>query len=261
MEKIKIGIIGSDSFHTVALVKQYQNMSNVDIVFVDKTIRGNMKMSLDRQPRFESMLEESVTLREVDLSNHEMVDIYLVLNVDSSTHLNTIKELEKYNKPIFVDKPIFTNISDFSKISGKVMSSSGLRFTDFIKEVDVADNILIEGPLFYVDEVESYFWYGIHMVEMLQAITNDVIQIDSVKSYEKYEIVTGKSGTHSFKIKGYYDDTNFKVSVKDKSFELSSYDHLYSSLAKAILATDSWVSLDETKKVIQAILDINALKK
>lgn len=257
---MRLGIIGADSFHTVALVNQYLKMEAVEIVFVDSTLRGTMKMSGQRQKRFETMLEGKIDLRPIDLYHHEDVDLYLVLNVDSKTHLKTIQILKQYKKPIFVDKPIFTNLDDFDSLSGKIMSSSGLRFTQFIKDVPLQEVIKIEGPLEYVDEVEGYFWYGIHLVEMLQTLTHDTIAIDSVAVFDTYEMVCGSSGAHRFEIIGHYEPSNFKVKVEDVVFELSSYDHLYERLAKAILDVDAWISLEDTKHVIEAILAINALK-
>lgn len=256
MKKIQLGIIGCDSYHTVTLVEQYLKMDGVEIVFVDNTIRGNMNMSLKRQARFEHALKDRVKLEKIDLNNHQAVDLYLILNVDSSEHLNTIKALTQYNKPIFVDKPIFSNMESFDEVKANIMSSSALRFASFMKDVVLSNPIIIEAPIEFVEEVEGYFWYGIHMLEMLQTLSKSSISIESFED----NIVRGTSGAYDFELRG-LSESNFKVLTESGVYELESYEDLYHSLAMAILDTQSWQTLDNTKMVIEAVLSINSLMR
>lgn len=260
MERIRLGLIGADSFHCVALVDQYLKMVHVDIVFLDTTIRGDMNMTHKRQPRFMKMLEGKVPLKSIDLNDHEPVDMYLILNVDSKTHLSTLQTLQQYKKPIFVDKPMFTDLKSFDQIEGTIMSSSALRFADFLKEMTLDGDIHIEAPLFFVDEVQDYFWYGIHMVEMLETLTDAPIDIESIEFIENGECVTGLSNGHRFKLVGLYEEVNFKVTVGSQVYELESYDHLYKNLALAILDVTSWPNIERCKRVIQTVLTINHKK-
>lgn len=260
MEILKVGIIGADSYHCVALVEQYLKMEHVQVTFVDTTIRGHLDMSLERQERFLNMLRGKVVLEEIDLQNHMTVDLYIVLNTDSSTHLSTIMALSKYQVPIFVDKPIFTDLSSFNQVTGTVMSSSGLRFVDMVRDITCANHIDIEAPLFYVDGVDGYFWYGIHMVEILESLTNASMSIDSIEVEEDGEVIKGHSGEHTFRLHGKYSDVNFKISTGNETRELLSYDHLYYSLAKSILDVDTWPSLSRTKRVIETVIEINHKK-
>lgn len=264
-KKIKIGMIGCDTFHTPVLLEQFQNHLDVEVVWVDKTYRTSLEASYQRQPRFEAMIDGKVNLVELDLKNHEPVDFYCILTLDASLHLEIINTLSVYQKPIFVDKPIFYNLEDFNQLkTKKIMSSSGLRFCDFVKEVKASEPIFIEGPLSFVEDIEGYFFYGIHLVEMLQTITKAPIKVESVFIDEKYELIKGQSGEFNFELKGIkVGDPAFCIRNGDKYYELSSYDHLYNSLAKAIIEYDyeQDILLRTSKIVIETILEMNKLRK
>lgn len=256
--KMRIGIIGCDSFHAPILLKQFQDKLNVDVAFVDITLRSTLDVSKKRQVRFESMIEDKTLLKFIDLDDHEAVDLYCILNMDASQHLETIQALAAKHKPIFVDKPIFNNIQDFDAIKGmNIMSSSGLRYCDFIKDVKLDNHILIEGPLSFMEGVEGYFWYGIHLVEMLHTLTSSAIHLESVQVFEDKEVVRGKSGDYSFELIGYYDEaTNFSI---NKNYKLSSYDDLYYSLAHAIVNFKE--NMESAKTVITTVESINIMRK
>lgn len=260
MEKVVVGIIGADSYHTVALVEQFLEMENVRIAFVDTIIRGNLAMSATRQERFEKILSGKVPLKKIDLKSHEGVDMYLVLNVDSSCHLEVLNSLKHYDKPIYIDKPIFQDLESFKQVESQVMSSSGLRFADFMKDVVIEDSIVIEAPLSYMEGIDGYFWYGIHMVEMLETISKSNIEIQSVTKTDYGELVSGVSAGIEFELRGHYDNINFSVICANGRHELSSYEHLYHSLALAILNINQWLPLDRTKNVIEAVIEINKKK-
>lgn len=259
--KIKIGIIGCDSFHTPAFIEQFLKRDDCDVVWVDKTIRSTLDFSIQRQERLETLVDSRISLELIDLNNHESVDVYCILNVDASQHLGVIEQIKAYGKPIFVDKPIFHDLLSFEHVQTlPILSCSGFRFCDFVKEAKGARNVKIVGPLSFVEGIEGYFWYGIHHIEMLHTITGSPINIESFEITDRGHILKGKSGNTTFEIFGQtVDDIMFSVEYDGNYAELESYDTLYKSLTNAILEFSKHPSynLEHTKEVIQTIININ----
>ena len=187
--KMNIGIIGADSFHVSAFVtllfedqsfrSQFESIS----IYIDKT--SDMKLSVDRQ----SMIIEKLSSYDINwVNNIESLldsDAYMILSVDANTHLPHFKSLMDQGKPIFIDKPLTYNIEEAQEIEQlmlesktEVFSSSALRFSPFLEKAKKAsevcfDLIELSGPLLFQEEIEGYYWYGIHMLDMLGIFGNE----------------------------------------------------------------------------------------
>lgn len=261
--KIRIGIIGCDSFHTPAFINQFIKRDDCEVAWVDKTLRSSLEFSANRQQRLETLVDKSIKMEIIDLQNHEEVDLYCVLNVDASKHMGVIEQIRIFDKPIFVDKPIFHDLLSFEHINSlPILSCSGFRFCKFLNEAKQSNNIKIVGPLSFVDGIDGYFWYGIHHIEMLHTITNSPIQIDSLEITETGHILKGNSGNKTFEIFGQtVDDIMFSVEYDGKKSTLDSYDTLYESLTDAIIdfSKNPYYSLDKTKEVIKTLININEI--
>lgn len=262
-EKIRIGIVGCDSFHTPALSNQFLLRDDCEIVWIDKTLRSNLAFSKERQPRLESMIHPSLTLTEIDLLHHDPVDVYCILNVDSHHHLSILNTLSKMGKPIFVDKPMFDNLESFVNLPDvPMLSCSGFRFCDFLKTDKKSGHIKIYGPLSFVDGIRGYFWYGIHHIEMLHTLTRSRIELSSLEICDRGHTVRGTSGNFTFEIFGQtVDDLMFGYEIDNQRYELKSYDDLYRSLADGIIkfAKNPTTSINNTQEVIRAVLYLNDL--
>lgn len=257
---LKIGIIGCDSYHTVALYDNFRKMDNVEIIWIDKTIRGNLQVSKARQEKFEKMIENNKILQEIDFIEHETVDAYCILNVDPNTHLEIIQSLDK-RKPIFVDKPIFTCMNFFDQVKEyQIMSHSALRFHKFWEDKEEFSHIELEGPISFVEGIEGYFWYGIHLVELLHTITNESIIIKDVIESKDNDIILGISGKFSFEIKAEKTkNIPFTVRFGSNIYTLDSYPLMYQSLANSIIKffLTKKSDINESRHIIQTIIDIN----
>ncbi len=259
--KIKIGIIGCDSFHTPAFVKQFMLREDCEVVWVDKTLNSSLDFSSKRQPRLEAMIDPSINVDTIDLQNHEAVDIYCILNVDATKHLEVIEKIRNFDKPIFVDKPIFHDLLSFEHVTSlPILSCSGFRFCDFYSDAKNAKHIKINGPLSFVDGINGYFWYGIHHIEILHTITMAPINIESLEITSLGHRIKGTSGDKTFEIFGQtVDDIMFSVEYDGQKGILDSYETLYKCLTNRIIefARSPQYTLDSTREVIKTLIELN----
>lgn len=261
--KIRIGIIGCDSFHTPAFINQFIKRDDCEVVWVDKTLRSSLEFSANRQERLETLVDTSIKMETIDLQNHEEVDLYCVLNVDASKHMGVIEQIRIFDKPIFVDKPIFHDLLSFEHVySLPILSCSGFRFCEFLDNAKEAKHIKIIGPLSFVEGIQGYFWYGIHHVEMLHTISGSPINIESLEISDNGHTIKGNTGDKTFEIFGQtVDDIMFSVEYDGIISTLDSYDTLYESLTNGIIefSKTPYNSLDNTKEVIKTLIKINEL--
>src|SRR5699024_1700841 len=94
------------------------------------------------------------------------------------THADLARPFIEAGMPVFIDKPMTTVYADAvalfdlaEKHNAPLMSSSALRFPveldrDAIDACGTLSSILTVGP-------EEWFYYGVHVVELLGAVTND----------------------------------------------------------------------------------------
>lgn len=264
ISKVRIGIVGCDSFHTPELIRQFSKRTDCEVTWVDCHSYSNLKFAKEREISMIGNIPKEMVDYSINLLNHPEVDLYCVLNVDASTHLDTYNVLKRYNKPIFIDKPIFYDLKSFDKLGDvPILSSSGLRFCQFLKELPKSGDLIINGPLAYVDGIDGYFWYGIHLIEMLHTVGSGTISKLHYEKKSDCEIISGIIGKRNFIINGYYKDPEYSVSINNESYKLESMDMMYASLADAIIkfALNPIDKLSESKKVIKTILDIHNLKE
>lgn len=266
---IRIGIIGSDSSHTLAFIKEFQKYPTCAVMWVDINNRSNLSFSKTRSEKIIETLKEMNIPLVTKLEDREVVDAYCILNLDADTHVSIYEEISHENKPVFIDKPIFYQLEDFEKINDLVLSSSALRYTDFIKRACLDNegsmkDIYIEGPLSFVEGIDGYFWYGIHLVEILHTLCDDEALIRSFKKDVGYEEIRGKCKTSEFTIKGItIGDPGFLVKINGKQYSINDDEKsIYTNLIQEI------VNFFETKevktngrRVIETVLKINEMRE
>ena len=105
-------------------------------------------------------------------------------SVDGRVHLQQIRALARYGKPVLIDKPFTVSAADAAEIIRlaeqfrvPIMSSSALRYAEDLTEkmADTGKGAIVDadtyGPMEIIPQHPGYFWYGIHAVEMLLAIS------------------------------------------------------------------------------------------
>ncbi|WP_162990468.1 hypothetical protein [Mesobacillus foraminis] len=191
---IKIGLIGSDTTHATAftsLLNDEKHSGHVGGAVVESFFpyySPEISLSVSRHQEIEEKLVGEYGVRKSllieELACH--CDAFLLLNLDPSSKKEWFRELSCYHKPVFIDKPLCLSSDEAEEIraisqkSGTpFMSCSALRFeTDFFQLVQESEerpsSVSISGPLLFEDGIPGYFWYGIHMVEMLVTIQKDL---------------------------------------------------------------------------------------
>lgn len=265
---MRIAIIGADTSHTLAFAKSLIAHQDITLSWVDLCNYTDFEFSKMRSP----MIKKGLKFLGVPLVNgylsHEPVDAYCILNLDAQSHRKIINDLSGLNKPIFIDKPIFYTMSDFKGITIPFFSSSALRFCSFTQKAkslissEIKD-IWIEGPLSFVNEIEGYFWYGIHLLEIVQTLGESAIVVHNVEVYEDFELVSGQCGNLNFTIKGIkVDDPAFLIRYDNQVFTIlddqeAIYDNLIHEMIEFFITKEA---KGNPEYVIQSIIDVNKLR-
>lgn len=205
----KIGIIGLDTSHSLAFTKLlFQDSTNqFDGYKVVAAYPYGSKELLLSKERIPIAIEEikKYNVAVVNSINEllKMVDVVLLETNDGRLHLQQATEVIEAGKPLFIDKPITTNLKDAANIfklaSSKkvpVFSSSSLRFMENVKKVNTGAHGKVLGADVYSPATiekshPDLFWYGIHGVETLFSVMGKDCQ--SVTRYyaDGAEVVVG----------------------------------------------------------------------
>ena len=131
-------------------------------------------------------------------------DVILHTSLDGRVHLEQFKKIAPFGKPVFVDKPFALTTADAKAIFAlakehnvPVFSSSSLRFTGALTRVvtpetkSTVKGADIHGPVALEPTNPGYFWYGIHITEMLYAAMGTGCRSVRAVYTDDYEQVTG----------------------------------------------------------------------
>jgi len=282
---LNIGIIGLDTSHVVAFTKLLNDKTHPFHVKGGKVVVAfqggspNFELSQSRLEKFTQELHENFHIKLVQSMEEvaEESDAILLESVDGAVHFEELKKIVAYKKPIFIDKP-FTLSSEVAaemvKIAEEygtpVMSSSALRYAESITKVlhKHKKRVIIGadcfGPLEIIDQQQGYFWYGIHMAEMLFAILGPDVKSVSTISNEHHDILTGywndgrlgtirgnRKGNNQFGALVHFEEGSEYVTInsQDKPFYASLLEQIIHFFHSGI----SNVPLSETKEIIRFI--------
>lgn len=285
---MNIGIIGLDTSHCEVFARLLNDHNDPYHIKGAKVIKAipffspDLPISANRAERFTERMKSQYNVKIVeDISTFcEKLDGILLTAVDGDTHLEWIKKLASYKIPIFIDKPIAYSISDLNEIKKladlhhvPIMSSSSLRYAEsFVKLLEDTDKKIqsayVYGPLPMQEGIPGYFWYGIHLIEMVIALMGTDIKDIQVERYESYELchLQFSNGRHVV-IRGEYESHNYFGMVG----------HVQGNTYKAELWTDkkpyyaglmekiipffrtgiSPIPWEETKAIVSIIEEIN----
>ena len=130
------------------------------------------------------------------------VDAVLLESVDGRPHLAQFREIVKGHKPVFIDKPLASTLSDAREIARVAreagvpwFTSSSLRFSDGLAplKLDGLNGVFVwaPGPLEPHHELDLS-WYGIHGVEMLYTLMGTGCEQVSRISTPDADVITGR---------------------------------------------------------------------
>ena len=186
---MKLGIIGLDSSHAVQfsrILNGERELFHIGGHPVTAAYPGpvsqDFDMSRDRMENFtrEVAGDWGVKLYSSIAEVMKNSDAVFLEQVDARRRLEQFREMVCFGKPIYVDKPFALNTADcreMFKLAGQygvpVLSTSSLRFADgltaALKQCEWHSVIGADffGPMPFTATQPGYFWYGVHMADML----------------------------------------------------------------------------------------------
>lgn len=209
---LKIGIIGLDTSHVLAFTKLLNDPSERYHVQGGKVVIAfpggspNFELSMSRIDGFTRELRDSFDVEIVDSIEevaHES-DAILLESVDGAVHHEQLQKLVAFKKPIFIDKPFSLSskvaIAMIQLAEGNqtpIMSTSALRYAEnlinVLRNSDRGRVIGADcfGPMELLDKQQGFFWYGIHMIEMLFTILGQGAKSVTTITDKEHDVITG----------------------------------------------------------------------
>jgi len=187
---LRIGLIGLDTSHVPGYAHRLNDPHDPEYVPGAKVVAGfpgaskDIDLSISRVEIFTNELRGKFGVQIMDSPEAvaEAVDLVFITSVDGRRHLEFFKQIAKFKRPTYIDKPMATTVADAKEIfriaeEGKfpVASCSSLRFADSLSSALAEEHgpILgcdVFGPMPEQAQLPGLFWYGIHCVEVMNVI-------------------------------------------------------------------------------------------
>ena len=185
-ELIRIGIIGLDTSHVPAFTKSFNQepavpeMQNCRVVAAYPYGSRDIESSSSRIPKYTAEVA-AMGVQIVDSIDAllGMVDCVLLETNDGKPHLEQALKVFQAGKPVFIDKPTGSNLSEVVAIfraakqhEVPMFSSSSLRFSSGPQAIRAGEAGEVLGcdahsPASLEPSHVDLYWYGIHGVEIL----------------------------------------------------------------------------------------------
>ncbi|OMF22081.1 oxidoreductase [Paenibacillus sp. FSL H8-0548] len=277
-EQMKIGIIGTDTSHSIAFAELLNDSMHRFHVQGGKVILAypggspDFELSISRVTAFAEEMNSrfGVQIAERPEQVAEQCDAVLLLSADGRVHAKLFEAIVPYGKPIFIDKPLALSMKEAAAIaklaeqwSVPIMSSSALRYAEALtKKNNVVDDEVISvdcyGPMYMEPTQTGYFWYGIHLVEMLFTVLGGGCDRVKASGSGDQETITGvwkngKVGTiHGSRSGGFpfvaaihreNNSTFVDISSEEKPFYASLLEQVMAMFRTGIPAVDMSITL------------------
>ncbi len=185
MNELRVGMVGTDTSHAIGFAKCWNvpgGASGGSGARIMKAFPGGSEafsLSRDRVARFSAELQERYGVELVQsIDSLAGLDAYMLESVDGTQHLEQFRALAEFGRPVFIDKPLACCYADAKRILSiaeaggiPVMTASCMRFATGVGDVPVsgAEVVAVDGfgPLVFMPDYRDYFWYGIHMADMI----------------------------------------------------------------------------------------------
>ncbi|MDO5350511.1 MAG: Gfo/Idh/MocA family oxidoreductase [Lachnospiraceae bacterium] len=210
---MKLGMIGLDSSHAVEFAR-ILNGGNEPFHIgghpVTAACAGEMANDFDMSYQRMDKITRAVTKEwGVKLypdipSVMEQADAVFLEQVDARIRVRQFEEIVSFGKPVFVDKPFALSTAECCRMleladryGAPVLSASALRFADGLTEAlrQCKDHPIhgadFFGPMPFVKTQPGYFWYGVHMADMLyRTMGTGCSRVRAIHT-ERYDLITG----------------------------------------------------------------------
>ncbi|MEM0927174.1 MAG: Gfo/Idh/MocA family oxidoreductase [Planctomycetota bacterium] len=206
-----IGIIGLDTSHVPAFTKEFHRTPPSDPALAGFRVvaaypygSSDIESSASRIPRYTAEVKElGVEVVDSIAELLSRVDCVLLETNDGTLHLKQALEVFRAGKPVFIDKPAASNLSEVIAIyraaahyGVPMFSSSSLRYSEGAQAIrnGKLGNVLgcdAFSPCSFEPSHVELFWYGIHGVESLFTCMGTGCRSVAHVSTDKYEIAIG----------------------------------------------------------------------
>jgi predicted dehydrogenase len=209
-QTLKIGVIGLDTSHVPAFTKSFNaepadpEMMNCRVVAAYPYGSRTIESSYSRIPKYTEQVK-AMGVEVVDSIDEllKQVDCVLLETNDGKPHLEQALKVVKAGKPLFIDKPVASNLAEVVAIfkaaehyGVPLFSSSSLRYSEGAQAIRGGSVGKVLGcnaysPASTEPSHTDLFWYGIHGVESLFTCMGTGCQSVSHTSTEDRELAVG----------------------------------------------------------------------
>jgi Oxidoreductase family, NAD-binding Rossmann fold len=206
---LRLGMIGTDTSHATEFTKilndssSPQHVSGARVIAAFKGGSKDMPESYKRVDKFAETLRTKYNVEFVpDIQSLcGKVDGILLESVDGRQHLEQVKQAVNCHKPLWIDKPLASSLSDAKAIATIVQqagvpwfSASSLRFMPAainLKSPD-ATNAIAWGPGPLGPGGLDLSWYAIHAVELLYTLMGEGCEEVSRTHTDASDVIVGR---------------------------------------------------------------------
>ncbi|MFC3797762.1 gfo/Idh/MocA family oxidoreductase [Cohnella sp. GCM10012308] len=208
-----IGLIGTDSSHATTFTELLNNPGDplhVPGWRVTTAWPGgspDFPLSASRVGTIMDRLETEHGIRRADTPEEVAAscDALMLLSIDGRQRTQLFGRIAPYGKPVFVDKPLAISGREAAEIEAisnaceiPVFSVSALRYAVLgaMKQALPGDEPIlgatVGGPLQIEPTQSVYYWYGIHLAEMLFALLGPDCQSVRAESSDEFDRIVGQ---------------------------------------------------------------------
>lgn len=209
-DRLRVGVIGLDTSHVPAFTKSFNaepadpEMMNCQVVAAYPYGSRTIESSYSRIPKYTEQIE-AMGVEIVDSIDQllDRVDCVLLETNDGKPHLEQALKVLKAGKPLFIDKPVASNLAEVVAIyqaaehyGVPMFSSSSLRYSEGAQAIRNGKVGTVLGcnaysPASTEPSHTDLFWYGIHGVESLFTCMGTGCQSVSHTATEGRELAVG----------------------------------------------------------------------
>lgn len=209
---LNIGMIGLDTSHAPLFAEMLNDPAHpyhvpgarATVAFPGGS--PDFPLSIDRVAGFTAKIEDDFGVRTVGSIKEvaEEADAILLLTVDGRIHAEQFAAVAPYGKPVFIDKPFAVNSGDARAMADlarkhrvPLMSCSSVRWAEnldaAVRAGDQGGIIGADccGPMELQPTQPGFFWYGIHMADMLYRCMGPGCTEVRVTANEDHDLAVG----------------------------------------------------------------------
>lgn len=210
---LRLGLIGLDTSHVEGFALLLNDPEHPDHLPGACIVAGypggsaDFALSAGRVEEYTRRLRDryGVSMLESPAEVAAAVDAILLSSIDGRVHREQFVAIAPCRRPVYINKPFATSladaqaIADLSRLHGTpVFTSSSLRYAGALRSAladDSGGQVVgadFHGPLPLEPTQPGFFWYGIHVIEMLYAAMGPGCRRLWTTSTPDHEVVTAE---------------------------------------------------------------------